>query len=169
MPVRIVIFGLLLLLAACGGADLSAEITPPPTPVATTTNPAHDFSLQTLDGDVLTLSEQRGQWVLVNFWASWCAPCVKEMPYLQDVADRGDILVWGINMREPLSDLSPFVETLRIRFPILLSPDDATILAYRGALPRTYLIAPDGSLAETIFGPIDADAFEAWLTKNVAP
>lgn len=149
----------------CVGKD--SAVIPPTATITPSDTPAPDFTLHTLSGDTLTLSDQQGSWVLVNFWATWCAPCVREMPYLQSVADRGDIIVWGINMREPVSDLDTFTDNLDISFPILLSPDDATILAYRGALPRSYIIAPDGSIAETILGPIDEVKFDAWLAENI--
>ena len=128
---------------------------------------AHDFSLPTLDGGVLTLSEQKGEWVLVNFWATWCVYCVDEMPYLQEVADRGDIRVWGINMRETVDEMNTFVEEHNISFPILLSPDNDTILAYPGGMPRTFIIGPDGTVVHTLFGPINPDQFDAWLAENV--
>ena len=116
---------------------------------------------------MLTLSEQRGEWVLVNFWATWCVYCVDEMPYLQEVADRGDIQVWGINMRETVDEMNIFVEEHDISFPILLSPDNDTILAYPGGMPRTFIIAPDGTIAHTLFGPINPEQFDAWLAENV--
>ncbi|MEM9774415.1 MAG: TlpA disulfide reductase family protein [Chloroflexota bacterium] len=141
--------------------------SPPVDETAEAAELAHDFSLPTLDGGVLTLSEQKGEWVLVNFWATWCVYCVDEMPYLQEVADRGDIQVWGINMRETVDEMNTFVEEHNISFPILLSPDNDTILAYPGGMPRTFIIGPDGTVAHTLFGPIDPEQFDVWLADNV--
>ena len=129
---------------------------------------AHDFSLPTLNGEVLTLSEHKGEYVLVNFWATWCVWCVEEMPYLQEVADRGQIQVWGINMRETVDEMNVFVAEHNISFPILLSPDNDTVLAYPGGMPRTFIIGPQGDIVHTIFGPIDPAAFDAWLEDNVS-
>lgn len=129
---------------------------------------AHDFALPTLDGQTLTLSEQKGGYVLVNFWATWCVWCVEEMPYLQEVADRGQIQVWGINMRETVDEMNTFVDEHNISFPILLSPDNDTILAYPGGMPRTFIIGPQGDIVHTIFGPIDPAKFDAWLEENVS-
>lgn len=129
---------------------------------------AHDFSLPTLNGEVLTLSEQKGGYVLVNFWATWCVWCVEEMPYLQEVADRGQIQVWGINMRETVDEMNTFVDEHNISFPILLSPDNDTVLAYPGGMPRTFIIGPQGDIVHTIFGPIDPASFDAWLEENVS-
>lgn len=162
-------------LAACAPPPpaISEPTTIPPTVVAESTaraepaELAHDFSLHTLDGQVLTLSQQRGGFVLVNFWATWCTWCVEEMPYLQEVADRGDIQVWGVNMRETVDEMNTFVEEHNISFPILLSPDNDTILAYPGGMPRTFIIGPEGDIVHTIFGPIDPIQFDAWLAKEV--
>ena len=130
---------------------------------------AHDFSLPTLDSTVLTLSDYRGEFVLINFWATWCVWCVEEMPYLQEVADSGQIHVWGINMRETVDEMNEFTEQHGISFPILLSPDNETILAYPGGMPRTFIIGPDGNIVHTIFGPINPESFDAWIEINLQP
>jgi thiol-disulfide isomerase/thioredoxin len=118
---------------------------------------APDFTLETVDGDSITLSALRGRWVLINFWATWCAPCRDEMPYLAALAEtQSDTLtVLPINMRERLDQVRMFVGELGIRLPILVDPDDATLLAYgvRG-LPVSFLIAPDGTIARRIVGPV---------------
>ncbi len=123
---------------------------------------AHSFTLSTLNGAELSLTHLRGRWVLVNFWATWCAPCREEMAYLQRLADENpdDLVVLGVNMRESPATVGDFVAETGVTFPILLHPDDATLLAYDvRALPLTALIAPDGSLQERIVGPLDPDRF----------
>lgn len=118
---------------------------------------APDFTLATLDGGTLTLSSLRGRWVLVNFWATWCAPCRQEMPYLAALAEahRDTLTVLAVNMREERAEVAAFTAGLGIDLPILLDPDDSTLLAYgvRG-LPMSFLVAPDGSLAQRIPGPV---------------
>lgn len=123
---------------------------------------AHAFTLSTLEGAELSLTDLRGRWVLVNFWATWCLPCREEMAYLQRLADENpdDLIVLGVNMRESPAAVRDFVAETGVTFPILLHPDDATLLAYdvRG-LPLTAVITPDGSLQERIVGPLDPDRF----------
>jgi thiol-disulfide isomerase/thioredoxin len=125
---------------------------------------ARDFTLTTLDGESVSLSDYRGQWVLLNFWATWCGPCVEEMPYLNQLAAERDLAVLGVNFKEDTAPVAQFVAEKGIDFPILLQPDDITLLFYgvRG-LPRTFLIAPDGTVAHTAIGALRPAAFSATL------
>lgn len=160
----------ILFLAGCSRPaaptpDAQAAAAPSPTPEM-----ARDFTLQTLDGDTFNLSELRGQWALVNFWATWCVPCVKEMPYLNQLAAAREIQVVGVNFNEGEGVVRAFVDEYGIAFPILMQPDDITLLVYgvRG-LPRTFVIAPDGAIALTIIGEIDPARLDAWLDKQQIP
>jgi thiol-disulfide isomerase/thioredoxin len=151
-----------LLLAGCAlpAAPQSAS------KVAATATPelARDFMLTTLDGAPATLSDYRGQWVILNFWATWCPPCVEEMPYLNQLAAERDLVVLGVNFNEDRERVAAFVAEQGINFPILLAPDEITLLFYgvRG-LPRTFVIAPDGTLAHTAIGALRPAEFSAWL------
>lgn len=173
----------LILLALCavisqtavGCAALPVPAPPQATPQAQLTptaspEPAHDFTLSTLDGGAITLATLQGRWVLINFWATWCEPCREEMPYLQALADThaGDLVVLGVNMREDRDDVQAFADEIGIDFPILLQPDDAMLLAYgpRG-LPLTYVVAPDGAVAFKQFGPLLPDTFDSWLATRL--
>ncbi len=162
-----------VLLAGCGSGPLPTPATasvPAETAVTANAEPAHDFSLPTLSGETVTLSEQRGQWVLLNFWATWCPPCVKEMPYLNRVATEREMVVWGVNFNEPIDKIAAFVADHGIAFPIVTELDDLTALIYQvRALPRTYVIAPDGTIARTIVGQIDPAEFDAWLDSHQIP
>lgn len=154
----------LLLLAGCGpigAARQGAVDVATPTPEM-----ARDFTLTTLSGEPATLSDYRGQWVLLNFWATWCPPCVEEMPYLNQLAAGRDLVVLGVNFNEDRARVAEFVADKGIDFPILLAPDEITLLFYgvRG-LPRTFLIAPDGTLAHTAIGALRPEEFSARLDE----
>jgi thiol-disulfide isomerase/thioredoxin len=156
-----------LLLAGCqpvGYADDNMLFVEPTALEAAPVELAPDFALATLEDGMVRLSELRGRWVLVNFWATWCAPCRDEMPYLDRLAaDHADRLsVLAVNMRESEATVRAFVEELDLRLPILLAPDDATLLAYyvRG-LPISVLINPDGMVVQRIVGPIQPGFVEA--------
>jgi thiol-disulfide isomerase/thioredoxin len=132
---------------------------------------APDFQLATLHGDEVSLEDFRDQWVLLNFWATWCEPCLEEMPYLAALDDRPDLplKVIGVNMREDPDLVRAYLAELDLSMTIALQPDDATLLAYdvRG-LPISILIAPDGSLIHRFTGPLLPEAFEPLLQDAIA-
>lgn len=125
--------------------------------IGDTNAPAPDFVVQTLDGDTLRLADLRGQVVLVNFWATWCAPCRLEMPGFQDVwddyRDRGVTIV-GFNVdRGAFPGVADFVRQREITYPIAF-PTDATVRAFGGAsvLPTSVLIDRDGRIVHRVEG-----------------
>jgi thiol-disulfide isomerase/thioredoxin len=162
----------LVLVAGCSGAGAAdaAQSDARLPQVVTEGRPARDFSMLTLDGDVVTLSELRGRWVLLNFWATWCPPCVEEMPYLSHVARERAIEVLGVNYDETRDRAARFVDENNIPFPVLVQPDDATLLFYdTSGIPRTYVIDPEGNVAVQVIGAIRPDAFEAMLDEQGIP
>ena len=150
-----------VLVAGCRPPEYTADDELPDEPATYESSealePAHDFALAKLDGGAVRLSGLRGQWVLVNFWATWCAPCRAEMPYLEHLASEhaDSLTVLAVNMREPSSVVAPVVAELGLDLPILLQPDDAMLLAYdvRG-LPVSVLIDPDGMVVMRTVGPL---------------
>jgi cytochrome c biogenesis protein CcmG/thiol:disulfide interchange protein DsbE len=119
---------------------------------------APDFSLQTPEGETVTLSELRGQAVLVNLWATWCPPCRAEMPAIQklydEYKDQGFVAL-AVNMTyqdNPLAVL-PFAQENNLTFPILLEEtgDMAKSYALR-SLPSSFFINRDGFIQEVVIG-----------------
>jgi thiol-disulfide isomerase/thioredoxin len=165
----------ILALAGCGQVVSPASPDPAATtsdenPATATPEAARDFTLESLGGDSVTLSELRGQWVLVNFWATWCPPCVSEMPYLQRVSDEREMSVLGVNFKESAEAVSKFIENNDITFPVLMNPDDLLVLFYQArSLPRTFVIDPDGNIALRIIGAVDEAQFEQWLDEHDVP
>lgn len=130
---------------------------------------AADFALTALDGSTIRLSDLRGRWVLVNFWATWCAPCRDEMPYLEQLATtHADTLtVLAVNMRESKAEVASFVEEIGGAPPVLLQPDDATLLAYGvRVLPLSILIDPTGVIERRIAGPTPPGVVETVLSSE---
>lgn len=125
---------------------------------------APDFTLSTLSGESVTLSDLRGQAVLVNLWASWCTPCRAEMPAMQIVyeryRDRGfTILAVNATNQDSLSSAQAFVEELGVTYPILLDLDGKVSALYQlRALPSSFFINPDGRIQEVIIGGPMAEA-----------
>lgn len=109
---------------------------------------APDFTLRTVEGDIVKLSDYRGQVVLFNTWATWCPPCRAEMPdleaYYREHRDDG-FVVLAVNSQESASTVAKFVETQGFTFPVLLDPDGKVMSRYavRG-LPTSFVIDRDG-------------------------
>jgi len=127
--------------------------------------PAPDFTLQTVDGQRFTLSELRGQVVILNFWATWCPPCRAEMPALQEVyqAHRDDeLIVLAVDQDEEPSLVESFRQELNLTFPLLLDPNYLVSDQYRvGLLPTTFFIDRRGVIRDVVLGgPMDRALIE---------
>lgn len=119
---------------------------------------AYDFTLQDLEGKEISLSDFKGKGVIVNFWATYCPPCEKEMPYLNNVyqayKDKG-IEILAVNAKEPRILVSPFVEEKNLSFPILLDRTGTTVDQYKILnLPITFFIDEDGVIIEKFSGEL---------------
>lgn len=106
--------------------------------------PAPDFNLTSLEGEQVRLSALKGRPVVVNFWASWCTPCRKEMPEFEAVqAKYGDqgLQVYGINVGESKVAVTNFRDQVGVTFPILIDTDESVQNAYKILpLPATFFI-----------------------------
>ncbi len=156
----------LLICAAC------ATTSVPEHGAAVTPFAAPDFTLPTLTGGSFTLESMRGRWVILNFWATWCSPCIDEMPALQTIANErsGEIALFGINMRESTDAIQKFMGQYRVNFPMLLNPDDQMVANYSLDLgiPQTVIVSPLGMIVWHQFGAIDLSSFRATLDSFIA-
>ncbi len=133
-----------------------------------------DFTLPDLHGKPHSLSDYRGKWVLVNYWATWCPPCLEELPELEvfHSAAAGKAIVLGVNM-ESIGDaaLKSFVEEQFLSFPILRAdaqPPRSQLLGPVEGLPTSYLVAPSGEVVARQVGPITAEAITAFIERYEA-
>jgi thiol-disulfide isomerase/thioredoxin len=169
---------LLLALLALLAAGCSREAGLPPTESAPAAPAAASeqapaiptLRVETLDHGHFELAAQRGRWVVVNYWATWCAPCVKEMPELAAFdAERDDVTVIGLAYEEiDLPDMRAFLERVPVGYPIALidvyaPPADLDVP--RG-LPMTYLIAPDGTIAQRFLGPVTGENLSEGIARH---
>jgi peroxiredoxin len=110
-------------------------------------NLAPDFTLQTINGQSITLNESRGKTVLLNFWVNSCAACVDEMPYFQTVFDgqaNEELVVLAINCGESSQTVKNIVDGFELTFPMLLDPDGKVCTDYKRGAPTTFLIDSNG-------------------------
>ncbi|MBL1277008.1 MAG: TlpA family protein disulfide reductase [Ectothiorhodospiraceae bacterium] len=112
--------------------------------------PAPDFTLKSRSGENVKLSELRGDVVMINFWASWCAPCRQEMPLLEDMykkySDLGFVLL-GVNVEEDSSKAIELLREVPVSFPVLFdNKNDVTKLYKVVAMPSTVMVDRDGNM-----------------------
>jgi thiol-disulfide isomerase/thioredoxin len=118
---------------------------------------APDFSLESLDGKTLRLSDFRGKAVLLNFWATWCGPCKIEMPWFVDLQNQygsQGLQIVGVAMDDgSKEDIAKFAKDMGVNYPILIGKDSVGD-QYGGvpALPQSFLIARDGKIVDKIVG-----------------
>jgi thiol-disulfide isomerase/thioredoxin len=129
--------------------------------------------LAALDGSQYDLAAHRGKWVVVNFWATWCKPCVKEMPDLSALdAMREHIEVIGLayDDSDP-KDIAAFLQKHPVSYPVAIvdTYDPPKAFATPRGLPTTYLIAPDGKMAKKFMGPITAAEIEGAIAAAGGP
>ena len=134
---------------------------------------APDFELKSLDGKTAKLSDYRGKIVLLNFWATWCAPCRVEMPALMDLYDKyhaQGLEIIGVSMDDGGQErVAKFVNEIKINYPILLG-DSSAADNYGGLrfLPQTFFIARDGKIARTVIGMRSKKDFETTIEQLLA-
>ncbi len=128
-----------------------------PTPSITRSSPAPDFTLESLDGKSVHLSDLRGKAVLLNFWATWCGPCKIETPWLVELQNQygsQGLQVIGVAMDDSGKDeIAKFAKDMGVNYPVLLGKE-AVGDEYGGvpALPESFFIGRDGKIVDKIIG-----------------
>ncbi|GKV57920.1 hypothetical protein NCCP2222_38670 [Sporosarcina sp. NCCP-2222] len=125
---------------------------------------APNFSLETLDGTVIKLSDLKGKKVILNFWASWCPPCKAEMPHMQNYyknySEEDNVEIVAVNLttgeKLGLKGVEDFIDSYGLTFPIPLDKEGDVMDQYQAyTMPTTYMIQTDGTIAQKIIGPMD--------------
>ena len=151
----------------------SPAATRPAAPEAAAKPALPSLQVKTIDGAQYDLAAHRGKWVVVNFWATWCGPCLKEMPELSALdAMREHIEVIGLAYEdiEP-AEMKAFLLKHPVVYPVAIVDVYAPPADFdtpRG-LPMTYLIAPDGKVAKQFLGPVTAKDVDAAIAAAGGP
>ncbi len=118
--------------------------------VTASADQAPDFTLQSSTGENVRLAEQRGQVVMLNFWASWCGPCRTEMPLLDEMSQRysaAGFVLYGVNVEEDNTDAKKLIKDLGVTFPILYDTESKASSLYNvDAMPTTVVIDKKGEV-----------------------
>ncbi len=136
-----------------------------------------DFTLTSLDGENVTLSELRGKKVVLNFWATWCSPCKAEMPHMQNYyeqyAKKDNVEIIAVNLTKAERDVTvdakvdsvmTFRDSFNLTFPILLDPKNSAGLDYQIlTIPTTYFIDSNGYIQLAIIGPMNAKMLKQYV------
>ena len=152
------ILGPLVLLAAAGALYVFAMPSYRQGEASLAGRKAIDFPLQ-VDGRVMHLADMKGKVVVLNFWASWCPPCVEETPSLiqlqQAIASKGGVVL-GVSVDDDVQAYNKFLQDNRVNFPTFVDASKKIAPEYGTSMyPETYLIDREGRLARKIVGPQD--------------
>lgn len=150
-------------LRRCGLLLLTLALTlPVAAPQAQTTamGTRPQLRVQTLSGKIFDLASARGRWVIVNFWATWCKPCISEMPAISKfVATHKEVTAIGVAWdKSPRADIVKFAHRYPVVYPLAQVATDRAPGGFPAplGLPVTYLVAPDGRIVHQFLGPVDA-------------
>lgn len=136
-----------------------------PAPIAG--HPAPDFTLRTLDGDQVSLSDFRGQPVIINFWATWCGPCRIEMPEFQEAFaehQADGLIVLGVNLteRDSVNAVPGFLDEFGLTFPVVLDEAGEVANTYKVfGQPASIFVDQNGDVHQVFYGPVNKAFIDA--------
>ncbi len=127
-----------------------------------------DFTLPGIDGKAYRLSDYRGKWVVVNYWATWCPPCRAEIPDLVEFQrrnrDKGAVVLGVAYEKIGNDELRKFANKFSINYPILrVDPGSSEVLGPIRGLPTTFLVSPQGEVVAQQAGLITGEAIERFI------
>lgn len=130
------------------------------------------FELQDVQGKLHRLSDYQGKWVIVNFWATWCSPCIKEIPELKSFHRQHrdqDIVVIGINFEElTVEQLQQAIDEFGIDYPVLrIGSVPLVPFEPLKGLPSTFAVSPQGRLVKSWMGPVDGEVLRSFIASQL--
>jgi len=130
---------------------------------------ALDFKLVDLNGKEVSLSDFKGKKVFLNFWASWCPPCISEMPDIEKLYTEtkdSDLVILAVNLGEDKATVKAFSDTNKYNFKILLDTDQSVGKQYNiSAIPTSYFIDKEGNIVSTVKGALSLEKMKSYISK----
>lgn len=134
---------------------------------------AEEIEFKTLDGKTVQLSDYQGKWVVVNYWATWCPPCLVEMPelsFFHEAHKNKDAIVLGVNYEQAsVKKVQAFLEEQMIKFPVVrptgVIDNKTTPFGPLRGLPTTYMVSPSGEVIAARTGGVNQQMLEDFLEK----
>jgi thiol-disulfide isomerase/thioredoxin len=158
LAISAILLGVAVVLAGCS----SAQAVKPEDVVVGNTIP--DFSVTSLEGQTINKDSLKGEVVVLNFWASWCGPCMSEIPELKDLAAHSKVKVVGIALDENgLETVKPFVETHKINYTVAVGNQDMFQQFNGVGIPYTLVLDPLQRIVKIYRGPTTRESLEADL------
>lgn len=140
------------------------------TAVASETQQVGNFSFKDIDGKAHQFSEYKGKWVIVNYWATFCGPCVAEIPALNSFAKRhkDKVVVLGMEAGEtPTDELKQFMDQKKIAYPVIPTQDSTMFaLGLVYGVPTTFVVNPQGEIVDTHMGAITSAMLQNYLRAD---
>lgn len=137
--------------------------------VAAAAQTVGNFSFKDINGKTHQFADYKGKWVIVNYWATYCAPCVAELPALNSVAKRfkDKVVVLGMEAGEtPVKDLKQFTDRRKISYPVVPTQDSTMFaLGLVYGVPTTFIVNPQGQIVDTHMGAITARQLQNYLKQ----
>ncbi|MGW7161347.1 TlpA family protein disulfide reductase [Paenibacillus taichungensis] len=132
---------------------------------------APEFTAVNSAGEQVKLSDYRGKVVMINFWASWCTPCVREMPMINQIAQtyQNDVETLFVNVGEAKGTIREFMEKQQFDFPVIIDVTGKVSRLYRiTGLPATMIIDQEGIFSHILLGELTKDIpLQQWLEETV--
>ena len=132
----------------------------------------YNLGLVSLDGQKSTLADHKGKVIFLNLWASWCGPCIAEMPNIQSLyakVDKEDIVFVMISLDDTKEKAEKFINRKGLDFPVYMAPSGIPTIYRTGSIPTTHVISPDGKIVFSKKGTANYDtkSFRRFLEKQV--
>ena len=151
----------------------ATSVRPTPRPVNQPPEAAHDFEVETFDGETLRLSDLKGKVVVLNFWASWCGPCRWEMPAFERISkeySEKEVVFVGLAVADRLQDASKFADSVGVTYPLALDRTGRIAVAYDvRSLPTTFFIDREGQIQRRLTSVANEGVLKIFIRGQLTP